>query len=631
MAEVVPFDLVEQILLRLGVKDLLRCKSVCKLWQSLILSYRFVKYHMNHANNKDNNNKEIGHRRILMPEIYRMNMAYDMWYYMNSWQIVGSSNGLVCVTPVDAQVYVANPSIREVKDLPTPPICIRNEEDRKDLCWGFGYDSSIDDYKVVIGVVVVVEGKYLTRFQLLTLKSNTWKFIGDLKYTSFSTFASLCNGSLHWIMKDSITKKWAIISFNLSQEKFKEISQPDDSRYAFDSTDISRKLGIVEGCLCIFNVETVPNNTWVMKNYNVSSSWELLPYDCLYNTRKYIEQDDHMYRCSYIRTMYDIAYKPIFNIQPNDVFYNDKDIYLSKTTAHMGDPIFVESLVSPHVNGRPKQVYLGLEKTTNGPRRVVESVRARLCINKWRHPWDLTTTSFVFSHHRNATIEFKIRHLAWMEANYGKISSNGYNSFCLILREVVRKIARLIALALDLEANFFDRPEFLGRPIAVLRLLHYEGQVSDPTKGMYGAGAHSDYGLVTLLATDCVSGLQICKDKDAKPQVWEDVKPLKGAFVVNLGDMLERWSNRIFRSTLHRVLVNGQERYSIPFFVEPSHDCVVECLPTCQSKLNPPKIPFYLMSIACLVGVVYISTVLGFLLSSAKSTFFRDIGIPMLI
>ncbi|PWA94615.1 isopenicillin N synthase [Artemisia annua] len=184
--------------------------------------------------------------------------------------------------------------------------------------------------------------------------------------------------------------------------------------------------------------------------------------------------------------------------------------------------------------------------------------------------------------------------------------------------EVVRKIARLIALALDLEANFFDRPEFLGRPIAVLRLLHYEGQVSDPTKGMYGAGAHSDYGLVTLLATDCVSGLQICKDKDAKPQVWEDVKPLKGAFVVNLGDMLERWSNRIFRykysglshcfavilvfiwsslniclnrSTLHRVLGNGQERYSIPFFVEPSHDCVVECLPTCQSKLNPPKFP----------------------------------------
>lgn len=157
--------------------------------------------------------------------------------------------------------------------------------------------------------------------------------------------------------------------------------------------------------------------------------------------------------------------------------------------------------------------------------------------------------------------------------------------------EVVRKIARLIALALDLDADFFDKPEMLGNPIATLRLLHYGTQVSDPTKGIYGAGAHSDYGLITLLATDGVSGLQICKDKDAVLQVWEDVEPLKGAFVVNLGDMLERWSNGIFRSTMHRVLGNGQERYSIPYFVEPSHDCVVECLPICKSKQNPPKFP----------------------------------------
>ncbi|XP_042040973.1 2-oxoglutarate-Fe(II) type oxidoreductase hxnY-like [Salvia splendens] len=63
------------------------------------------------------------------------------------------------------------------------------------------------------------------------------------------------------------------------------------------------------------------------------------------------------------------------------------------------------------------------------------------------------------------------------------------------------------------------------------------------------------------------------------------------AFIVNLGDMLERWSNCIFRSTLHRVLSNGQERYSIAFFVEPSHECIVECLPTCQSEKNPPKFP----------------------------------------
>nr|ACU21218.1 unknown [Glycine max] len=157
--------------------------------------------------------------------------------------------------------------------------------------------------------------------------------------------------------------------------------------------------------------------------------------------------------------------------------------------------------------------------------------------------------------------------------------------------EVGKAVAKIIALALDLDANFFDQPEMLGEPIATLRLLHYEGQVSDPLKGLYGAGAHTDYGLITLLATDDVSGLQICKDRDAKPQKWEDVAPLKGAFIVNLGDMLERWSNCVFKSTLHRVLGNGQGRYSIAYFLEPSRDCLVECLPTCKSDSNPPKFP----------------------------------------
>lgn len=157
--------------------------------------------------------------------------------------------------------------------------------------------------------------------------------------------------------------------------------------------------------------------------------------------------------------------------------------------------------------------------------------------------------------------------------------------------KVSKAVARIIALALDLEADFFDKPVMLDEPIATLRLLHYEGKMSDPSKGIFGAGAHSDFGLLTLLATDDVTGLQICKDKDAKPQVWEYVPPLRGAFIVNLGDMLERWSNCIFKSTLHRVLGNGQERYSIAFFLEPNHDCLVECLPTCKSENNPPKFP----------------------------------------
>ncbi|XP_010519671.1 PREDICTED: 2-oxoglutarate-Fe(II) type oxidoreductase-like isoform X2 [Tarenaya hassleriana] len=156
--------------------------------------------------------------------------------------------------------------------------------------------------------------------------------------------------------------------------------------------------------------------------------------------------------------------------------------------------------------------------------------------------------------------------------------------------KVSMAVARLLALALNLDADYFDRPEMLGKPIATMRLLHYEGK-SDPSKGIYACGAHSDYGMITLLATDGVTGLQICKDKNAKPQRWDYVPPIKGAFIVNLGDMLERWSNGYFKSTLHRVIGNGEERYSIPFFVEPNHNCLVECLPTCESDTSLPKFP----------------------------------------
>ncbi|THG09503.1 hypothetical protein TEA_008834 [Camellia sinensis var. sinensis] len=158
--------------------------------------------------------------------------------------------------------------------------------------------------------------------------------------------------------------------------------------------------------------------------------------------------------------------------------------------------------------------------------------------------------------------------------------------------EVAKAISRIIALALNLEVDFFDRQEMLGKPIANLRLLHYEGRVSDPMKGIYGAGAHSDFGLITLLATDDVFGLQICKDKDAKPQKWEFVAPLKGAFIVNLGDMLERWSNCIFRSTLHRVVGNGQERYSVRLHTLWSLVTIVflnACPPASRKRTLPSK------------------------------------------
>jgi isopenicillin N synthase-like dioxygenase len=135
------------------------------------------------------------------------------------------------------------------------------------------------------------------------------------------------------------------------------------------------------------------------------------------------------------------------------------------------------------------------------------------------------------------------------------------------------RLLRLLALALDLDAEYF-LPHF-DAGMTMLRLLHYSAERSAPSDGVFACGAHADYGMLTLLLTDDVPGLQINVDGDG----WNDVPPRRGAFIVNLGAMLERWSNGAFRATVHRVVsTSGRERYSVPFFFEPAFDTRVECI-----------------------------------------------------
>ncbi|GAB9477298.1 Gibberellin 2-beta-dioxygenase [Globisporangium polare] len=131
----------------------------------------------------------------------------------------------------------------------------------------------------------------------------------------------------------------------------------------------------------------------------------------------------------------------------------------------------------------------------------------------------------------------------------------------------------------------FDGEGMFDRPMAALRLLRYGAVKSDVQSGVFGAGAHTDYGLITLLSTDENPGLQIFHKGE-----WVDVPPRNDAFIVNIGDMGERWTNGVFQSTRHRVVnLTGKERYSVPFFYEPNYSCTVECFPSCVSASNPAK------------------------------------------
>ncbi|XP_014520438.1 1-aminocyclopropane-1-carboxylate oxidase isoform X2 [Vigna radiata var. radiata] len=152
-------------------------------------------------------------------------------------------------------------------------------------------------------------------------------------------------------------------------------------------------------------------------------------------------------------------------------------------------------------------------------------------------------------------------------------------SFYWKLFEAGKKLFSLIALSLNLDQHFFEKIGAIDKPSAFLRLLRYPGETGDHEEI---CSAHSDVGALTLLITDGVPGLQICRDKSKEPQVWEDVSYMEGAFIVNIGDLMER-------STLHRVKRTGKERYSIAFFLDPHPDCVVECIETCCSQSSPPR------------------------------------------
>jgi len=149
-----------------------------------------------------------------------------------------------------------------------------------------------------------------------------------------------------------------------------------------------------------------------------------------------------------------------------------------------------------------------------------------------------------------------------------------------------RRIHRGFALDLGLDEDFFE--DKLDAPLGTLRLLHYPPQPArQATAPDSGAGTHTDYGNLTILATDGVAGLQV----RARTGEWLDAPHIPGTFVCNIGDCLMRWTNDLYVSTPHRVAIPTRDRYSVAFFLDPNPDARVEVLQSCLAPGAKPKYP----------------------------------------
>lgn len=187
----------------------------------------------------------------------------------------------------------------------------------------------------------------------------------------------------------------------------------------------------------------------------------------------------------------------------------------------------------------------------------------------------------------------------WPEGPEGFVDA--WKAYYRSMEDLARRIMRVFATALGLDEHFFD--SYVDTPISALRALNYPQQRVVPQPGQLRAGAHTDYGSLTILLPQPGSkGLEII----APDGEWTPVPPVPGAFVINIGDLMALWTNDRWVSTVHRV-VNPppeeggmQRRQSLAFFHQPNWFAEIACLPSClppdgEAKYAPVLSGPYLM------------------------------------
>ncbi|KAG5554201.1 hypothetical protein RHGRI_011904 [Rhododendron griersonianum] len=281
-----PQELIIEILLQLPVKSLVRFRSVCKSWCTIIYEPQFVKKHLSLVTKDDN----INNWRVIIRYQYHdlkscslrsffhepYGRAVDLYYPFKTLRrgvgIVGSCDGLVCIYYYEKSVdnfYIWNPSTRESHILPS-----FGEGANFGFSYGFGYDSFNDDYKVIR----VAFAKGPLEVKVYSLKTDSWRRIGGFpsNLIMFRPMESskLVNGSIHWSATNLNNNSWVIIALDLGEETYREIPKPDFGKFGKECSLLSVRA--LRGCLCALCEYAFSFDVWVMNEYGRKESWTKL-------------------------------------------------------------------------------------------------------------------------------------------------------------------------------------------------------------------------------------------------------------------------------------------------------------------------------------------------------------------
>ncbi|PIA31556.1 hypothetical protein AQUCO_04900096v1 [Aquilegia coerulea] len=294
MSNLLPNDIVTNILSRLPVKSVLRFRCVCKFWYSLINNPYFIKMHLNQT--IENNNNTILLRthqsKLYSIELDDNDQAIEIDYptieikdypdkaiydTRSCFNVAGSCNGLLCIWNIDRDVFIWNPSTKEFKILPqTPNKLVQDYRDYSlewDSYYGFGYDSNLDDYKVV-KISQYYDNRAIEYFKsevnVYTLRSNSWRRVDNMSIRIDSedqVVPVYVNGNINWRGEDDMYGfPGVIVSFDLVHEIWRQHPQPEFKEKVI-------QLGVLGKNLCLLTDNSNQSDVWVMKDFGVKESW----------------------------------------------------------------------------------------------------------------------------------------------------------------------------------------------------------------------------------------------------------------------------------------------------------------------------------------------------------------------